>query len=229
MENMYRGARKLYDYNAEELFSSGVDTRTSNFGFGNVSLRVFKRSFDIAFGAFLLVPFLLTCVVLMALNPFFNSGPLFFVQKRMGVGCKTFKALKFRTMKPALEILRRADDPLEVDRITPLGLLLRKSRFDELPQVLNVFVGDMSLIGPRPDYIDHAEVYLESIPGYRERHVVRPGISGLAQTQLGYAVGFEGTQRKVNADLYYIQNMSFRLEAWIFWRTLTTVFGRRGA
>jgi lipopolysaccharide/colanic/teichoic acid biosynthesis glycosyltransferase len=226
---MYQGARILQNKRAGLLFSDEFDTSSSNLVSRTLAMRVFKRSFDIAFGAFLLVPFLLTCVVLMALNPFFNCGPLFFVQKRMGVGCKTFKALKFRTMKPAREILRLADDPLEVDRITPLGLLLRKTRFDELPQVLNVFVGDMSLIGPRPDYIDHAEVYLESIPGYRERHAVRPGVSGLAQTELGYAVGIEGTRRKVNADLYYIQNMSFRLEAWIFWRTLAIVFGRRGA
>lgn len=192
------------------------------------AFRISKRIFDIVF-SLLLLPFLIiTALCLVLLNPFMNRGPLFYAQPRMGRGCRAFAAFKFRSMLPADRISRGANDPLETHRITPLGRALRKSRLDELPQVINVLRGDMSLIGPRPDYFHHARRYLREVPGYRARHAVRPGISGLAQTQLGYAQGLDATVAKTRADLYYIQNSSVLLDAWIFWRTLVTVFGRRG-
>lgn len=194
-----------------------------------LTFRIAKRAFDVV-GSLLLLPILLVVgLVLLVLNPFLNQGPLLFVQSRMGRGCKSFQAFKFRSMRPAPVIARGADSPLETDRITPLGGFLRKSRIDELPQIVNVLLGDMSLIGPRPDYFDHAVEYLDCIPGYRERHVVRPGISGLAQTELGYVEGVEATRRKVKADLFYIANMSAAMELWIFWRTLKVVARRGGA
>lgn len=196
---------------------------------GSTVFRIFKRSFDILVSIALLPGLVGAILVLLVLNPFHNQGSIFFVQKRMGRGCKGFQAIKFRSMRKATQITRSADDPLEVDRITPLGHFLRKSRLDELPQILNVLMGHMSLIGPRPDYIDHAEEYLQTIPGYRERHMVRPGISGLAQTELGYIEGTTATRRKVQADLYYITHRSIGLELWIFWRTLSVVARRAGA
>lgn len=132
-------------------------------------------------------------------------------------------------MRPAKTIKRSADDPLETDRITPLGSFLRKSRIDEMPQIINVLRGQMSLIGPRPDYIEHARDYLSSVPGYRARHAVRPGISGLAQVELGYIEGIEGTQQKIKADLYYIANMNFVMDTRILWKTLSVVLYRGGA
>ena len=87
----------------------------------------------------------------------------------------------------------------------------------------------MSLIGPRPDYFDHAVHFLDEVPGYRERHSVRPGISGLARTEVGYVEGVEATRQKVNADLYYITNSGFALEFWILWRTFAVILGRAGA
>lgn len=188
-----------------------------------------KRAFDLVV-SLLLLPLLVICAVtLLVLNPFHNQGPLFFVQTRMGRNCKPFKAIKFRSMRPADRVARGADGPLDEERITPLGRFMRKSRIDELPQILNVLRGDMSLIGPRPDYFSHARRYVREIPGYRARHMVRPGISGLAQTELGYAVGIEATRRKVQADLFYIANTSFLLELWIFWRTLSVVAKRAGS
>ncbi len=191
--------------------------------------RISKRVFDILVSIALLPGLIGAILVLLVLNPFLNRGSVFFVQERMGRNCKRFKAIKFRSMTAAESITRSADDPLEVDRITPLGHFLRKSRLDELPQILNVLLGDMSLIGPRPDYFDHAIEYLNTIPGYRERHIVRPGISGLAQTELGYIEGTNATKRKVKADLYYITHRSYALELWIFWRTLSVVARRAGA
>ena len=187
-----------------------------------------KRVFDV-FMALMLLPLLvLAGVVLLVLNPFFNRGSLFFIQTRMGQNCEPFRAFKFRTMVAAGPQVRGAHDPLEVDRITPLGRILRKSRVDELPQILNVLAGQMSMIGPRPDFYDHAVVYLDVVPGYRERHSMKPGISGLAQTELGYVEGLAATERKASVDLYYIRNASLRLDMWVVWRTLCVVFGHGG-
>lgn len=210
------------DMVVSESKHDGVNERNSVF-FG------IKFLFDLVFSLILIPALIVTCGVLLVLNPFFNPGRLFFVQRRMGRGCNPFMAIKFRTMREAPDVTRGADCPLEVDRITLLGGILRKSRIDELPQILNVLRGEMSLIGPRPDCYDHAVHYLREVRGYRERHAVRPGISGLAQTELGYIEGTEATRRKVSADLYYISNAGFALELWIFWRTLAVVARRGGA
>lgn len=188
-----------------------------------------KRSFDIFVSLGLLPILAIFSIILLALNPFYNRGPLLFVQRRMGRSCKPFTAIKFRSMVDAPQIKRSATCPLEVDRITPLGAVLRKSRIDELPQIINVLRGDMSLIGPRPDYYDHAIYYLDQVKGYRRRHSVRPGISGLAQTELGYVEGIEATKKKVCADLYYIMHTNLMMEAWIVWRTLSVIIRRSGA
>jgi lipopolysaccharide/colanic/teichoic acid biosynthesis glycosyltransferase len=165
---------------------------------------------------------------LLVLNPFFNRGPLFYIQPRMGRGCRAFGAVKFRTMTPVERVVRSAEDPLEHDRITPLGRILRRARMDELPQILNVLRGEMSLIGPRPDFFHHARRYMRSVPGYRRRHEVRPGISGLAQTELGYVDCSADTRRKVALDLRYVEELSLQLDLYVFWRTLVTIFGGRG-
>jgi lipopolysaccharide/colanic/teichoic acid biosynthesis glycosyltransferase len=187
-----------------------------------------KRAFDLAVGAMLLVPTILAAALLLVLNPFFNRGPLLFVQKRMGKDCRPFRVLKFRTMTAVPRTRRRADDPLEEARITPLGGLLRRMRIDELPQVINVLRGEMSLIGPRPDYFPHALHYARSVPGYRARHAVRPGITGLAQVDLGYVEGTDATRAKVAADLRYVEEGGLAMEAWIVLRTLAVILGLGG-
>ena len=187
-----------------------------------------KRGGDIGVALVLLVPLIVVSAVILIANPFFNEGRLFFVQKRMGKDLQPFYAIKFRTMTDVAQVSRGAHDPVEADRITPLGLFLRKSRIDELPQIINVLRGEMSLIGPRPDFYDHAVEYLRTVPGYHARHVVRPGISGYAQIKIGYAASPDAVAAKVKADLHYIRNRRTRLEAWIFWRTLVIVAGRRG-
>ena len=136
-----------------------------------------KRFFDL-FISFLLLFVLVPLIPLIGiLNRFYNEGSIFYVQKRMGKDCTPFYAIKFRTMINVDIIKRKHDEPLETDRITALGNLLRKSRIDELPQIINVIKGDMSLIGPRPDYYEHAVMFLEDDINYRYRHVIRPGIS----------------------------------------------------
>lgn len=187
-----------------------------------------KRGGDIV-GCLLLLPVLVVfAIILVLVNPIWNRGSLFFIQKRMGKGCKSFRAIKFRTMYTAESISRTAEDPIEQDRITRLGRFLRKCRIDEVPQILNVLAGQMSLIGPRPDYYEHALVFLETVPGYRARHVVRPGISGLAQVTLGYVEGIEATKAKVGADVLYISTACFALEAQLVFMTIKTILKQAG-
>jgi len=194
-----------------------------------IAFRVVKRTFDIAVAAAALPLIAVTAVVLLALNPIWNAGPLFFLQTRMGRDCKPFRAVKFRTMRPVREIERGPDDPLEKDRITRLGRLLRRARIDELPQFLNVLAGHMSVIGPRPDYWDHAMHYLSIIPGYRQRHLVRPGITGLAQVDGGYAEGVNATVVKTRHDLRYIRRNGMVMELYVLWRTIWVVMTGFGA
>jgi lipopolysaccharide/colanic/teichoic acid biosynthesis glycosyltransferase len=190
---------------------------------------LFKTVFDVVGSLILIAATLVMGAVLLVLNPFYNPGPLFYVQTRMGRGCKPFRTIKFRTMLPAPVVERGAFDGIERHRITRMGHALRRLRLDELPQGINVLRGQMSMIGPRPDYYEHACVYLDILPRYRDRHGVLPGITGLAQTEVGYAEGIEAVRRKVAADLTYIQRRSIRLDLWIAWRTVQVVLRRQGS
>ena len=187
-----------------------------------------KQVFDFGL-AILLLPVLgLVALALLLCNPLANPGPLFFSQSRMGQDGRAFRALKFRSMVPAGAGRRGAFDRLEADRIPRFGRFLRMTRLDELPQILNVLGGDMSFIGPRPDCYDHAQVYLRTVPGYRRRLALKPGISGLAQTRVGYVDGLDGIRRKVAADLVYLRRASFLFDLWIVWLTLSTILFCRG-
>ena len=187
-----------------------------------------KRLFDIVV-CLLLIPLLfIFSIMILFLNTFFNSGSLFFIQDRMGKDCAVFSAIKFRTMVHVKEITRKYDEPIELNRITSFGKILRKSRIDELPQILNVLKGEMSLIGPRPDYYVHALEYLKNVEGYRERHIIRPGITGLSQIRLGYAEGLEATVEKVSVDNYYIQHVNYITELKIIGNTVITIMRGMG-
>lgn len=156
--------------------------------------------------------FLILAISLAVLNPVFNSGPLLIRQKRMGRGCEPFWMWKFRTMTGTEAGPRSPDAALDTHRITPLGGLLRRFRVDEVPQVLNVFAGDMSFIGPRPDLWEHAVFYSEVVPDYRLRYITRPGLTGLAQVTLGYSEGVQGALRKTRRDLHYIARASAAMD-----------------
>jgi lipopolysaccharide/colanic/teichoic acid biosynthesis glycosyltransferase len=182
-----------------------------------------KRTFDIIFSLLLLPLLCIIIVALLCVNNFSNPGKLFFVQKRMGINCNFFFAIKFRTMTDIKEITRKFNEPIEKNRITPLGRILRKMRIDELPQILNVLKGDMSLIGPRPDYYIHALEYMKFIDGYNKRYTIRPGITGLSQIRLGYTESLEAMKRKVSIDEYYIQNLSYINEFKIILNTVLII------
>ena len=182
-----------------------------------------KRLFDVVMSLLLLPLLIIISIFLLFLNPFYNIGRLLFIQERMGKNCEAFFAIKFRTMSPIEEITRKYDEPIEIDRITPLGRVLRRTRIDELPQILNVLRGDMSLIGPRPDYYAHALEYLKNIEGYCDRHTIRPGITGLSQVRLGYVENLDSISKKVSIDNYYIQNVSYITELKIIFSTIIVI------
>ena len=187
-----------------------------------------KRIFDIIVSLLLLPLLFAIAIILLVFNLMFNPGKLIFIQKRMGKNCEFFFAIKFRTMSHVAEITRKYNDPIETNRITPLGGVLRKTRIDELPQILNVLKGDMSLIGPRPDYYLHALEYLENVKGYRERYNIRPGITGLSQIRLGYVESLEATSKKTSIDNYYIQNVGYIIELKIILNTILTIIRGMG-
>ncbi len=188
-----------------------------------------KRLFDIVVSFFGLPIVAGIGVMLLLANPLRNPGPLIFRQTRMGRNGEAITVWKFRTMMVAGEGARGPDDPVESHRVTPLGRWLRRTRIDELPQLYNVLRGEMSVIGPRPDLLDHARTYVRIVPRYRRRLSVRPGISGLAQVRMGYAEGIGLTARKARLDQVYIRNAGWRLELLILRRTFMVMASGFGA
>jgi putative colanic acid biosynthesis UDP-glucose lipid carrier transferase len=183
--------------------------------------KVVKRTFDFIF-ALLAIIALAPVWVVLALWIFLTSpGGVFFCQKRTGYKGRTFSMLKFRSMyknDTADEQQSEADDP----RITVVGKILRKSSLDELPQLWNVLVGDMSIIGPRPHMLSHTEYYSARIPDYMRRHEMRPGLTGYAQIKgfRGPTPRVEDMAMRVEADLYYIDHFSLGLDLKIFFLTV---------
>ncbi len=190
--------------------------------------RLFRRVVDAGvavIGLVVLVPLL---VVLAPLLKATSPGPLFFRQQRVGRGGRPFRLIKLRTMIPDAERLgpnwTAVDDP----RVTPLGRWLRRTRLDELPQVINILRGEMSLIGPRPERPELVAQLARDIPFYRARHAVRPGLTGWATIHQGYASSTADSLRKLQYDLYYIKHQSPYLDALILLGTLATVLRLRG-
>jgi len=153
-----------------------------------------------------------------------SPGPVFYKQMRVGRGGRIFKIIKFRSMGQDAESGTGAVWSQNGDsRITRFGKFLRKSRLDELPQLWNVFVGDMSFVGPRPERPEFDEELEREIPFYRARRAVRPGLTGWAQVNYGYGSTMLDTLRKVEYDLYYIKNESPYLDLLILLRTVSVV------
>jgi sugar transferase (PEP-CTERM system associated) len=159
-----------------------------------------------------------------------SSGPILYRQRRVGMDGETFTVYKFRSMTADAEATTGAvwaarNDP----RVTPVGRVIRKIRFDELPQLFNVLKGEMSLVGPRPERPEFVDSLAEQIPYYRHRHAVKPGITGWAQINYKYGDTLEDTITKLEYDLYYIKNMSFSLDLYIMFHTIKTMLVSRGS
>jgi lipopolysaccharide/colanic/teichoic acid biosynthesis glycosyltransferase len=173
----------------------------------------------------LTAPLILLAALLVKLT---SRGPAFYCQKRLGRHGRIFTLYKIRTMRHNCEQVSgprwaTRDDP----RVTGVGRLLRRTHVDELPQLWNVLRGDMSLVGPRPERPEITPHLDRSIPHYRDRLLVRPGIAGLAQVQLPADTDLESVRRKLTYDLYYINNISLWLDLRIVVGTALYLFGVR--
>jgi Sugar transferases involved in lipopolysaccharide synthesis len=186
-----------------------------------------KRAFDIALSGTGLVISAPVWIVIAAAIKMEDGGPVFFAQDRVGLGGATFRAFKFRSMVPRAATLAPHQAGECDPRITLIGRVLRATAMDELPQLFNIFRGDMSFVGPRPLMPGEIEVRgngdlvrLDSIAGYTERHSVRPGLTGLSQV---YAPRDTPRVRKFRLDSIYVRNASFCLDVFLvavsFWIT----------
>ena len=186
-----------------------------------------KRAFDIIVSIILLIvafPFMIFTYFLVKRD----GGPALFKQKRIGMNGKEFEIIKFRSMK--------VHDPNKFskyasehdDRITKVGHFIRKTRLDELPQLINVFRGDMSFVGPRPEWNELGHSYETKIKNYHLRYAVRPGITGWAQTMYFYSSTLEEVQEKLEYDLYYIKYQDLILDIIILFKTVKIVIFGKG-
>ncbi|PMD90713.1 sugar transferase [Siphonobacter sp. BAB-5405] len=180
-----------------------------------------KRVFDVCMASLVTVLVLFWMIPLIGvLIKLSSPGPIFFVQWRTGRRGKPFRCFKFRTMKYVKDSsFKQAtrNDP----RITPIGQFLRKTNLDEMPQFLNVILGDMSIVGPRPHALEHDAEYWTIVPNFSHRYLVRPGITGLAQTRgLRGEVGLREMKNRLRMDQWYIRKRSTVLDVKICWWTV---------
>jgi exopolysaccharide biosynthesis polyprenyl glycosylphosphotransferase len=187
-----------------------------------------KRLLDLVGAGVGLLALLLFIPPLALANRLLSPGPLFFRQQRVGQGGRPFAVIKFRSMCPDAEkngaVWAAAGDR----RVTPLGRWLRHTHLDELPQVLNVLRGEMSLVGPRPERPEFVGELSRCIPFYRARHCLRPGITGWAQIHQDYGDSPEDALEKLEYDLYYAKYANPLLDLNIMLRTVSKVLGLRG-
>ncbi len=186
-----------------------------------------KRSLDLAGVLLIAVPALPLLLIAGLAVRLGSPGPAIFTQERVGLRGKPFTLYKLRTMIVGAEeesgpVLSSEED----DRVTPVGQILRSTRLDELPQLYNVLRGDLSIVGPRPERPFFVEQFQKEMPEYKLRHLVKPGITGLAQVNGYYATN---TQDKLRYDLYYLADYSFFLDFKILMLTIPTLFSREAA
>lgn len=173
------------------------------------------------FGLVITSPLLVIVAVCIKLG---DSGPIFYAQERIGRNGKIFKLYKFRSMIPGADKSGAEWTENNDHRITRVGKIIRKLHIDEVPQLLNVLLGDMALVGPRPEIPSFAEKLSEEIPHYNLRHIIIPGFTGWAQIKFRNARGVEESKEKFKYDLYYIKNRNLFMDLGIILRTIQIVF-----
>jgi exopolysaccharide biosynthesis polyprenyl glycosylphosphotransferase len=188
-----------------------------------------KRLLDLALsfaGLLLSLPITLVTALVIKLE---SPGPIFYFQERIGEKERRFQVIKFRSMRLDAE----KDGPiwanLNDNRVTRFGRFIRMARIDEIPQMWNVLKGEMSFVGPRPERPVFVKQLVEKIPYYSLRHNVKPGITGWAQICYPYGASEEDALRKLEYDLYYLKNISLRLDLGIIFMTAKTILFQRGA
>jgi sugar transferase (PEP-CTERM system associated) len=190
---------------------------------------IIKRGFDFVISGLLLIttaPILLVTAIAIKLN---SRGPIFYRQERVGQFGQTYNVLKFRSMRTDAEVDGKPQWAASGDsRVTSVGRIIRASRIDEIPQIFNVFSGDMSFVGPRPERPYFVDQLTRAIPFYAERHVVKPGITGWAQINYPYGASIEDARHKLEYDLYYVKNYSIFLDILTLIQTVRVILWQDG-
>lgn len=241
-------AQELLCYWATQKFNKGIPSRNARLkpmpdpstvvmvgtGLSGLTMAYLRKQYPaakpyvewaVAAGMVLcLSPIILLCALIVKIT---SRGPAFYLQERVGLGGRTFRLIKLRTMRQDAE---SATGPVwaqgEADpRVTPFGRFLRKTHMDEFPQLVNVLLGQMALVGPRPERPHFVEQLSQVIPDYSRRLSVKPGITGLAQVRAGYDHTIRDVRRKVRLDLMYLRRMCWGVDMLIIWATFTGLFG----
>lgn len=218
------GRVPIHHLESDWVLRSFIDeARTSGF------YEIGSRALDII-GSIVGLAILLIMFPILAIVMIMDDGlPIFYTQTRLGKGARVFEMIKLRTMIKNAEADGRARPAEENDpRVTKVGNFLRRTRIDELPQFWDVLRGEMSIVGPRAERPELVAKYQKQIPFYRARLMVKPGITGWAQINYGYASTIEDTEIKLEYDLYYIKNRSILMDIVIILRTISTVLSRKG-
>ncbi|WP_398328779.1 exopolysaccharide biosynthesis polyprenyl glycosylphosphotransferase [Vulcanococcus sp.] len=204
------------------LFSASIDGQRTSLQ------KQLKRYADVLVSLLLLLlsaPLLLLALALVKLH---DGGAVIYRQQRSGLLGQPFNVLKIRTMSLNAEAAGAQWAQTNDQRITPVGYWLRRTRLDELPQLINVLRGEMSLIGPRPERPDLEQILEQQIPNYKLRHWMRPGLSGWAQVNMPYASSIEDSELKLSYDLFYLRNASLWLDLLILFKTIKIVLKAAG-
>jgi exopolysaccharide biosynthesis polyprenyl glycosylphosphotransferase len=191
--------------------------------------RVVKRTFDLVlstFGFLLATPLMLMSAIAVRLD---SPGPILYSQQRVGENGRMFTLYKFRSMRADAENGTPVWAIDNDERVTRIGRFLRTTRLDELPQLWNVMLGDMSFVGPRPERPYFVQQLRTLIPFYQERHSVKPGVTGWAQVKYRYGSTVEDAMEKLRYDLYYIKHMSIFFDITIVIDTVKVILVGRGA
>ena len=194
----------------------------------NKLYHTFHRLMDVVVGAVGILFLLVILPLILVINLLFNRGPIFYKQIRVGRNGHHYQIYKLRTMVKDAETKGAQWATKNDVRITKFGKILRKTRLDEVPQFINVFKGEMSFIGPRPERPEFVEELEKQIPFYEIRHVIKPGVTGWAQVNAKYASSAEDSLEKLQFDLYYIKNRNIFLDLRVILKTFTTVIFFRG-
>lgn len=193
-----------------------------------VKFEQIKRFMDVILAVLLFIPFALLAPFAALAIKLTSRGNIFYKQKRTGKNGKVFEIIKFRSMARDAEKDGAKWAQIRDKRVTAVGKFLRKTRLDELPQILSILKGDLSFVGPRPERPEFVSELSQRIPYYPMRHIVKPGLSGWAQINFPYGSSVEDSMQKLQYDLYYIKNRSLILEAIIILKTIMTVLRIEG-
>ncbi|EEL67299.1 MULTISPECIES: sugar transferase [Bacillus cereus group] len=212
--------REMKKYPLDETIESNINRPNHQMYF---MLKNIADFFIALLGLVILSPILLLFVLAIKLE---SNGPAFFLQERVGLNGRVFNIIKLRSMyidaeKNGAQWAKKNDS-----RVTKIGAFIRRTRIDEIPQLINMLKGDMSLVGPRPERPIFTEQFNKEIPEFKNRIVVKPGITGWAQVNGGYDIS---PKEKLEFDIYYIKNLSLFMDGKIIFKTIKVVFTGEGA